>query len=76
MEQTCRKTVKEVEKTSHEKHDSRLDGHAAGDKKDGKAARDQVAAGDGVGEVLFDGHFVALLCPAKVMFFLMLNDEC
>ena len=54
LEQPCGKAVEEVEETCHENHDSRLDGHAAGDEEDGHATRDEVAASEGVGDVMLE----------------------
>ncbi len=52
-----KKTVEEIKNTGHENHKSSLDGHARGDKQDGKTTRQQVAAGDDVGNVLLDVHW-------------------
>lgn len=68
MELSRGKAVQEVEKAGHENHDSRLDGHVVGEKQDGQTARDEVAAGDGVWNVLFEAHFrrVFSFCKGSV----------
>ncbi len=58
MEHSGGETVEKVEKSGHENHNGRFDGHSRCDKQDGKAARNQVAAGDGVGDMLLEAHFV------------------
>ena len=57
VEQTRREAVEEIEQSGHENHDGRRDGHSGGDEKDGQAARNEVAAGDGVGNMLLEAHF-------------------
>ena len=59
MEQSGEKAVQEIEKSGHENHNGRLDGHSRCEEQDGKAARNQVAAGDGVGDMLLEAHFVS-----------------
>ena len=58
LKQPCAKTIEEVEETCHKDHDGCLDRHTAGDEKDRQATRNEIAAGDGVGDMLFEGHFV------------------
>ena len=61
MEQSGGKTVQEIEKPGHENHQRRLDGHVLGEKQDGQTARHEVAASEGVGNMLFEVHEVAVL---------------
>ena len=55
--------------TRHENHESRLDGHAFGEKQDGQTTRNQVAASDGVGDMLFYAHFATFFWFAKIHVF-------
>jgi hypothetical protein len=65
MEHPSGKTVQEVEKPSHENHDGCLDGHVMGEKQDGQASRNEIATGDGVGDMLLEVHGVTVLLPQR-----------
>ena len=56
VKQSGKKAIQEVEQPGHEDHQGRRYGSPRSNEKDGDAARKQVAAGDGVGDMAFEAH--------------------
>lgn len=56
VEQSRREAVEEIEDARDDNHQGSLDRHTGGDEQDRQTAREQVAARDSVGNVLFNAH--------------------